>query len=311
MLELDYLIDAKHLLNRRRKWDLFISAYNSSERVKKTFSKVRSSRKVWWLIPEYGYTPDEAPNGDVINISHIGEADVVADGLAQSGFEPKSGAEVCVDITGFMRPQILFLLKYLREAGVHSVDMLYTEPKHYARRADTAFSLDDVTEVRQVAGFEGQHDPAMTNDVLIVGVGYDDKLVAHAIQNKENAKLVQLHSLPSLSADMYHESVLRLERVSEGSPKLARDQVFFTSANDPFATAATLAEAYRALNGRSSITNLYLCPLATKPQALGFGLFYLRELQGSASSIIFPFSGKYSKETSTGIGRSWLYPINL
>jgi hypothetical protein len=72
--------------------------------------------------------------------------------------------------------------------------------------------------------------------------------------------------------------------------------------------AAELSRAYSRLK-RAGLTNLYLSPLATKPHTLGFGLFYLKELEETASSLIFPFSARYSRETGKGLGRSWIYPI--
>ena len=60
-----------------------------------------------------------------------------------------------------------------------------------------------------------------------------------------------------------------------------------------------------------SVAFTLLCSLATKVQALGFGLFYLTEMETAAASIILPSIESYSRETSTGVGRSWLYPINL
>ncbi|MCY1557209.1 hypothetical protein D9M68_940400 [compost metagenome] len=128
------------------------------------------------------------------------------------------------------------------------------------------------------------------------------------ILEKEGSRLVQLHSLPSLSADMYQESLIRLDRASVPSHP-SDDQVFFSSANDPYLTATALSKAYSRLKSMRNITNLYISPLATKPQALGFGLFYIRELESTPSSVIFPYSSKYSRETSKGIGRSWVYPI--
>ena len=110
---------------------------------------------------------------------------------------------------------------------------------------------------------------------------------------------------------MYHESLLRLDRVSAVTGRPNEGSVYFASASDPYVTAVSLSEAYHELNNRRSISNLYLCPLATKAQAVGFGLFYLAELQGSASSIILPEIESYSRETSSGVGKSWLYPINL
>ncbi len=109
---------------------------------------------------------------------------------------------------------------------------------------------------------------------------------------------------------MYHESILRLDRVSSERSRVG-DEVQFSSANDPFVVAASLADAVRLAETRRRVTNIYFSPLATKPQAVGFGLHYLKRMQGRPSSIIYPLCQKYDKETSTGVGRSWVYPINL
>lgn len=306
-----YLMDSKQALTEARKkqgWDLFLSAYNDNERVQRPFQCITASHKCWWSLPEYGYKPNELPT-DVIQIAaKNNEADFISEGLANSGFSASSMQSICIDITGFMRPHILYFLKYLKGVGVKQIDMIYTEPEHYSRKAETTFSIDDVIQVRSVLGYEGQHVHGMDRDVLIVGVGYDHGLMSRVILEKESARLLQLHCFPSLSADMYHESILRLDRVSSASKARDHEQVLFSSANDPYVTAAELSRAYSRLK-KSGLTNLYLSPLATKPHTLGFGLFYLKELETTASSLIFPFSARYSRETGKGLGRSWIYPI--
>ncbi|WP_310388783.1 hypothetical protein [Rhizobium sp. 1399] len=125
--------------------------------------------------------------------------------------------------------------------------------------------------VRQVAGFEGLNNAGMDHDVVVIGIGYDHNLVGQVIANKESARVVQLHCFPSLSGDMYQESILRLARVSAVSTQNAVDLNFFATANDPYVTAAVLDEAISLLNSKQRISNLYLSPLSTKPQALGLG----------------------------------------
>lgn len=312
---LNYLIDAKRPLAADIaagvRWDVFISAYNDSGRVQEVFKAFPARNRVWWALPEYGYQATELPTGfPLVSSTHFNEEEMIVDCLARSGVSAGFGGRLCIDITGFMRPHILFFLKYLKNIGITSFDMIYTEPEHYSRKAETKFSLDDVSMVRQVVGYEGQHTPDMSDDILLVGVGYDHNLIARVILAKESALLIQLHAFPSLSADMYHESILRLDRVSSAS-RIANDQIYFSSANDPYVTAAELSNAYADLVGRRRITNAYFSPLATKPQALGFGLFFLKELEDKPASIIFPFSKRYSRETSKGVGRSWVYPIVL
>lgn len=308
-----YLIDAKDPVHdlTSLQYDVFISAYNGSERVQHVYSKIAANRSFWWILPEYGYAESEVFSlENAVYLRDIREDDLVTDGLQQVLSDLKIGARLLIDITGFMRNQILYLMWYLKISGVTTFDMLYTEPEHYSRKADTTFS-QKVAAVRQVAGFEGTHSLSTGNDVLLLGVGYDHVPMGRVILHKENARLIQLHSLPSLSADMYHESLLRLDRVSSVTGRPNEASVYFASASDPYVTATTLSEAYHELNNRRTISNLYLCPLATKVQAVGFGLFYLAELQGSASSVILPEIESYSRETSSGVGKSWLYPINL
>jgi hypothetical protein len=311
---LAYLVDTKSALTeevKKRGWDIFVSAYNDSKRVQLPFSEINARSKVWWSLPEYHYAANEMPKGQTcvqLGPAYSNEADFIEEGLNRSGFMAGNSQRICIDITGFMRPHILYFLKYLKSKGVAQCDMIYSEPEHYTRKADTAFALDDVREVRSVFGYEGQHSTNMDKDVLIVGVGYDHGLMSRVILEKESARLIQLHCFPSLSEDMYHESILRLDRVASASKGRDQGHVIFSNANDPFVTAAILSEAYEDLK-QVGFSNLYLSPLATKPHTLGFGLFYLRELEGAPASMIFPFSTRYSRETGAGIGRSWIYPV--
>lgn len=309
---LQYYIDAKRPLAATSpdEWDVFVSAYNDNSRVQTTFGWVKANRKVWWLLPEYGYSTAEYPNDgfEIREFESKHEADLIRRGL--DGLLDDRASRICIDITGLMRQHILFILRLMKDKGCKQFDLLYTEPEHYARKADTTFSLGEVSMVRQVAGFEGQHSTDTSNDVLIMGGGYDHPLVGHVILSREKARLVQLHSLPSLSADMYHEALLRLDRVG-GTADTAEDQTYFSSANDPFVTAATLSEAHAKMQNKQAISNLYLCSLSTKPQAVGFALFYLNELENTASSIIFPVVSRYFRETGKGLGRTWIYPINF
>lgn len=316
MIDLSYLIDAKALLSfENDNWDFFFSALNDSERVRETFRKVQAENKYWIIIPEYQYDATDIPSDQsTLTTDSFNEADQVIDTIGSVLGDVDRGVKVCIDITGLMRPQILFILKYFKLSGFLHFDMIYTEPRNYARKGETEFTLADVSEVRQVSGFEGNHNldmsKEMSKDVLFIGVGYDSNLMSRVALDKDRARHLQLHSLPSLSADMYQESLIRLDRA--GLPNSnGDDQVFFSSANDPYFTASALSSALSRIFKTEPISNLYLSPLATKPQTLGFGLFYLKELNGTPASIIFPFSSKYSRETSEGVGRTWRYPICL
>ena len=108
---------------------------------------------------------------------------------------------------------------------------------------------------------------------------------------------------------MYQESLIRLDMVGDAPSMAPEEHVAYSSANDPFLTYMTLAETFERLQRQEVIPNLYLSPLATKPQAVGFAMFYLDFLTDRGASIVFPFARQYAKETSTGVGRTWIYTI--
>ena len=217
-------------------WDLFLSAYSLSERVLTTFSKVTAKHKHWLVFPEYGFNQGELPEDDKFICEHRNEADYISSYWCWANRKneiPKD--KVCVDITGFIRPYMIFLMKWLKENGIKKFDVIYSEPNLYSKRENTIFSNDNVIVVKQIPGFEGAHIPDTSKDIMVIGVGYEEHLIAHASENKENARKIQVFGFPSLSADMYQENVLKAQKAEEEVG--AEAESFFAPANDPFITA--------------------------------------------------------------------------
>jgi hypothetical protein len=310
---IEYLVDSKIELDSKNigqnHYDIFISCYNNSERVKWLYRRINAVQKIWIIIPEYGYEKSEYPKEVSLVGDSFNEADLIHKTVGNLLKCQKGNLKICIDITGFMRPQIIFLIKYLKYEGIKRYDLIYAEPNYYKNKSETSFTTSDVEDVRQIAGYEGVLKTDTQNDVLILGVGYDHNLMSRVVLNKDNARLILLHSLPSLRADMYQESLLRLHRVSAISTKISEENTYFACANDPFVIANVLSIIYKRISLQQNISNLYLCPLATKPQALGFSMFYLKEMEEKCASILFPFSSSYSRETSKGIGKIWLYSM--
>jgi len=254
------------------RWDVFISAYNESERVQRVFERVRAKRKLWLVQREYGLESGQFPNGAFA-------ADTRQEADFWRAFGVFAGAEwadgrVCVDITGFMRPQLVFLTVWLLAIKKKGFVAMYSDPIHYTQREETVFSKGPVTEVRQISGCEGIHDSNTGGDCLVIGMGYDDELVRRVAEAKDDARKIQLYGWPSLEPDMYQESVLRSFKANEAFGQWG-DERCFAPANDPFATAGVLQKQVQV--ERQSVlglTNLYLAPVGTKPQTLGFALYF-------------------------------------
>lgn len=311
-MNLHYLKNKKTITKPESlKCDIFISAFNDNERVQNTFNKIKAEKKYWVVLAEYDYQKHELPtSGETLTFTSRNEGEVISDLINLISQDALKNKICCIDITGFLRPCILSFAQMLKSYNIPKAYFLYTEPEQYGKKENTIFTRD-VSYVRQVVGYEGIHTDDVAHDYLILGMGYDDELISRVAGDKDAATVVQLLSLPSLSADMYQESVLRLDKSSIPTDAHLDRHVFFAPANDPFVVASELSAKYKELLAVGNINNLYLSPLATKPQTLGFALFYLRELQSKAASIIFPFSKSYYRETSKGFGKTWLYEVDM
>ena len=291
-------------------WDVFLSAYNSSDRVQLAFEKVRAARKLWIVHEEYGYDDSELPSDAPFLSGAMDETSMAVfwdQRVAQGSIV---GAKICVDATGFMRPHLLFLLRLLVARGVVKFDVLYSEPEYYRHKDETAFSGVYVEQVRQVYGFEGVSGEGGDRDTLIIGAGYETHLVEEVAEDKDRARKVLILGLPSLRADMYQQNAWRAW-LAEDVLERGDAEKHFAPAADPFATATVLSELIGRERTRSDVSHLYLAPLATNAQAVGFALFYLSECVGSNTSIIFPFTRDYERETAVGFSRTWLHTLEF
>jgi hypothetical protein len=295
-----------------QEWDIFLSAFNSSERVRLISERVKAPIRYWLALPEYHYEPADLPRtGEQYTAPAGDEAQFVSQLIEL--LPSLSSKRIVVDITGFISHYVIVLLSLLNKAGVVSCDVIYGEPERYLQSERTRFSDEAVMEVRQIAGFEGIHTTDTDDDLLILNVGFDARLVAEVANFKENARKIQLFGMPSLRPDMYQQGLLRAYRVADAmGPDAAHPQHFrFAPAHDPFLTASTLSELVRHHRKKSPRSNVYLTPLSTKAQALGFSVYYLRECQNTATSILYPFCRSYMRETSEGLSGAWLYHVEL
>lgn len=293
-------------------FDIFVSAYNPSERVTKVFEHVRAHRKIYLIHPEYGFEHDELPNScELCSPAERDEIEQVNCLLRSIG--PFSGKEsICIDITGFMRHVIAFLVVKLANEGIKEFTAIYSEPMSYSKQENTKFSTTTSGVVRPIRGMRGFNRTQM-KDYLIIGVGYDHALIGEVLNYKDGATVYPVFSFPSLSPDMYQQSTVRAAQ--SGDKALEEDWVVnrkFAPANCPFATAAAISEIVSVVDKSAPGSNIYLSPLATKVQALGFAFYW--HLEGRAHpalSLILPECVTYARETSEGIKRLWSYTLEL
>lgn len=294
------------------KYDLFLSAYNESFRVQEVFKNINATNKHWLILPEYRFENIELLDLKNPIFNYSGKSDWDEDEIILDYYEKNQdlieGSRVAIDITGLLRPYIIFLVRLLQSKKILKIDFIYSEPYEYKKKEDTEFSLD-YFRIREIKGCLGSHNPETNNDILFLGSGYDyDKMIVVAKEKKE-ARKIQVLGFPSLQADMFQQNILKSNKAEEdafsGEFDLDSENTILAPANDPFITAQLLSDY---LNNKK-YTNIYLCPLSTKAQALGMALFYVYECLNTPSSIIFPFSKGYSRDTTNGISRIWVYIV--
>jgi hypothetical protein len=288
-------------------FDTFVAAFTADERSHVLFDKIDASHKQWIVFPEYGFQQPEYPAGAFVGPAGADEAHFTTTFLDTL---VANSDHICVDITGFLAPYLLFLIRSIAARGITTFEMLYAEPGRYLKSEETRFSGEEVRVVRQVYGFEGTHVPDTTKDLLVVGAGYDHQLMKMVATTKEGARPIQIFGLPALQPDMYQQNILRASRAAEalgGKGVGEHADNHLLPAHCPFTTATFLSQLIRD----TQFTNLYLCPLATKPQVAGFGIFYVTECLTKPVSILYPFCASFPRQTSDGIGRLWAYTVEL
>lgn len=293
------------------RYDIFISAFNSSDRISSVFDGVRAKRKYWLIQPEYGFRSLEFPTtGELVAPDELDEQIQIEKLLSKIGAVQRKN--LCVDITGFMRHSLVFLIAKLQSLGVHCFTALYSEPRAYVKQEQTLFSTSTSGTVRSIRGMHGVHDQNLV-DHVVIGIGYDHRLISEVANSKDSAAAVPLFAFPSLSPDMYQQSVMRAADCGELA--LSSNWIVnrrFAPANDPFATAQVVSAVIQDIDRTNKGSNVYLSPLSTKAQALGFVLYWLREGKSrGAVSMLMPECLSYERETSTGLRRFWEYRIEL
>lgn len=289
-------------LEQKEEYDLFFSAYDDCERTKTIYNNISAKKKYWIDFPHYNHGDLKIEN--LYKCVSMKEDECFIELFKLIKIEPQT--KICVDITGFIRPHLIFFTINLHRLGIKKIDFLYSEPQHYKDAEDTKFS-GFIDGVRMIEGCSSPIVSTNTdNDLLIVAAGYDDKLIAKVCQEKSKIKKkYYILGFPSLQPDMYQESILKIHQTQESIGSRIDK---FAPAFDPFVTAQSIEEIIKE-NPKHS--NIYLSPLSTKPQALGIALYYIYNYEKKPINVIFPYSNTYFAKTATGIKKTWRYTFEL
>lgn len=307
-----------------KEYDLFISAYNKEIMVLDVFKKVNAKKKIWLVFPDYNdldlseYSQGEYFSIDGSNIDYnTNESAFINSFLEKYSMNTETDKRICIDVTGFIKPYMIFLILALEYLQYKNIDILYSEPKSYNNNEDTDFSINETKIVRTI-DWNSKRILSYENDLLFINVGYDNKLVDNVVNfYKGIGKHRILLGFPSLQPIMYQENILNLVKTAEN---LHIDHTFnpiFSSANDPFDTAKVINnELVQYIEKNKNVQNILLAPLATKAQALGIIYFYIKEYnkfaeKGVTLHIVYPFTKSYSATSSNDLAKINRYTLEF
>ena len=266
------------------------------------------------ILPEYGIKDLEHPtSGEIHSYAQGDEAKIIR--AFVKAVKVDWNLKLCIDITGFLRPHLVFFVRVLYELGARSVDFIYSDPLIYIDKEKTKFS--SVSKgVSQIAGYKGTTSIDTNDDILIIGAGYDYQRIYDVAKEKSLAEKVLLFGFPSLQPDMFQENVIRAYEANDDTSAgqdffLDPDYTLFAPANDPFVTAQVISDFVKSRRRQSAITNLYLSPISTKAQTLGMSIFYIWECLTEDVSMIFPYCESYHPKTTEGIAKIWKYSVEF
>ena len=301
-------------------YDLFISAYTNEDIVLDTYKNINANEKLWLIFSEYDLNLAEI-DGEKFNPSLKDETTKEADyirGVYEDYIVKNIDKKICIDITGFNKPYLIYMIIYLKEMDtIKKIDLIYTEPQQYVKGTKTVFSRDSIKS-RDIVTFDESFPSRGENDLFIVNVGYDFRLVKGVLEGR-HAKIKPLLGFPSLQPIMYQENILNLIKSKNELGINENEELLYAPANHPFITAQVVSEyinAYTKKYGLDEIKNIYLSPLATKAQTIGMTLFYIFEKEKYKKEDIsihirYPFTNKYSSSSSKGVFRINKYTIEF
>lgn len=215
----------------------------------------------------------------------------------------ETNKSIALDISSFPSRELLKIMMIFHDRGIKNYDMFYVEPSRYINSEDTAFYPS--SNMLSVEGYAAG-TPDNGNALVIINPGYNPTIFKDFIEPYKHKKY--LLTFPPTSLDMFQENYYNLARTDI----LEDNDPFHAPSYDPFITAFELRKIIEEY--RNKCATFSLLPLATKPQLVGFGIYYIEEIMNNEQLedkvfIYLPELPEEIGKTSIGIKNIWHYKI--
>jgi len=137
-------------------------------------------------------------------------------------------------------------------------------------------------------------------EILVCFLGFEKDISNYVNHVANPSKTIAINGFPAYYPKMKDYSLLNNYELLS---KIGKENVFYTTANNPFSAYNTLCEILEKFS--NSILNI--CVLGNKPMALGACIFALNHPRHS--KVSFPYPSRYKIDTSITSNNCWHYQI--
>lgn len=293
-----------------REYDVFLSGYDGCERTNTIFKQTKAKSKYWLLFPQYQCDSSPEDGEEVLKSDKYEESDYIIEVISQIEEQFNPQMKLCIDCSGMLIPHLMFLLMHLQSLNIRNFEVIYSSPLFYQQEEDTIFG-DIVETPRSIDGYE-INCKVNAPEYVIMFAGYNEELVRNVALAKGSA--IEKHIIigfPPIEADMYQQSMIQLHKSSE---ILGEKGIIYhkASAYDPLVVAEKLEKILRGIEKKycEKIGAINIAPLSTKACAVAAAIVYMYNQQSSLR-IIYPPTKKYYTRQAVGIGKSYVYTLEL
>lgn len=215
--------------------------------------------------------------------------------LAENASRP-----LVLDMSVFTKRHLLMTLRWLDDRGCwERLHVIYSEPEDYVVSEHVPLSFG-IAAIHQIPGFCATPDISRPLH-LVVFLGYEGDRALAVYEYIQPMITTLMIACPPYRPEWEG----RTENFNRDIIKLVgQDNVLRVDAVDPVASAGAMAQCFRDGTGRAPHGKI-ICPLGTKPQALGVYLFVRDCLEPPA--IVYASPMRHNHEFySKGIGTTWV-----
>jgi len=216
-----------------------------------------------------------------------------------------------IEATSLNCPEIINLLRSVREERVEQVSFLYLEPSEYRRTIQGRlsdyrdFDLSNNSRFQSIHGFMTDMSNLPPGQAVFF-LGFEKARLAQAFEQEEALQLWQSHAVIGIPA---FEPAWEIDTISNNINQLAtRDYVF------QYCAASSVDAAYlllvRLLNEDKGGNSVLVAPLGTKPHTIAASLFVAEHNSYDRAVLLYDHPQRRSGR-SYNIRKWHLYDVDV